>query len=92
MLLRGADIISYAEVRTHIGRSDLVIQIMDKIIVLEFKFAHNESEIKSKISEGVKQIKEKGYASGYTADRWKVIRAVIVANDKNMQAKTHVIK
>ena len=92
MLLRGAGIISYAEVRTHIGRSDLVIQVLDKIIVLEFKFAHNASEIEKKISEGIKQIAEKGYASGYIADKWRVICAVVVANDKNMQAEVRIVR
>ena len=39
MLLKGAGVVSYAEVHTFRGRSDLLIQFNNLIIVLEFKFA-----------------------------------------------------
>ena len=48
MLLRGADVISYAKVHTHRGRSNLVIPIQDGHIVLEFKLAKRSSEIEQK--------------------------------------------
>ena len=39
MLLRRVGIITYAEIHTHNGRSDVLIQFKDSIVVLEFKYA-----------------------------------------------------
>ena len=43
MLLKGAGIASYAEVHIFKGRSDLLLQFSDLIVVLEFKFAQKSS-------------------------------------------------
>ena len=85
MLLRGAGVISYAEVHTYKGRSDLVIQFKSRIIVLEFKFSGNPSEIENKRIEGERQVKDRGYFNNYIAEGWKVIVAVMIADDKKRQ-------
>ena len=83
MLLRGAGIISYAEVHTYKGRADLVIQLKGRIIVLEFKFAKNKFEVEKKISEGQNQIADREYAKSYGADKnFEILTAVLVADDK----------
>ena len=84
MLLRGAGIISYAEVHTYKGRADLVIQLKSRIIVLEFKFAKNKSEVDKKISEGQAQISGREYAKSYGADKnFETLTAILVANDED---------
>ena len=83
MLLRGAGIISYAEVHTYKGRADLVIQLKNRIIVLEFKFAKNKSEVEKKMSEGQTQISDREYAKSYRADtNFETLTSVFVANDE----------
>jgi hypothetical protein len=83
MLLRGAGIISYAEVHTYKGRADLVIQLKSRIIVLEFKFAKNKFEVEKKISNGQAQISGREYAKSYGADKnFETLTAVLVANDE----------
>ena len=88
MLLRGAGIISYAEVHTYKGRADLVIQFKKRIIVLEFKFAKNNFEVKEKIREGQKQIADREYDKSYEVDKnFEILTAVLVANDEERCVK-----
>ena len=83
MLLRGAGIISYTEVHTHKGRADLVIQLKNRIIVLEFKFAKNKFEVDKKMNEGHTQIADREYAKSYGAEKnFEILTAVLVANDE----------
>lgn len=86
MLLRGAGFIPFAEVHTHKGRSDVVIQFDRQIVVLEFKFTETSSKMSEKKSEGLEQIKDRGYDKSYDAEGRKVISAVIVVDDKKRQA------
>lgn len=78
MLLRGAGIISYAEVHTFKGRADLVIQFNNLVIVLEFKFASKTSEVEKMKSEGLNQLKDSEYSKSYG----NVVEAVLVADDQ----------
>ena len=80
MLLRGAGIISYAEVHTFRGRADLVIQFNNLIVVLEFKFAAKNVE-KMK-AEGLEQLKDREYSKTYNTEGRKVVTAVLVADDQ----------
>ena len=80
MLLRGAGIISYAEVHTFKGRADLVIQFNDLVVVLEFKFAAKAVE-KVK-AEGLNQLKNREYSKSYNTEGHKVVEAVLVADDQ----------
>ena len=80
MLLRGAGFIPFAEVHTYKGRSDVVVQFEKQIVVLEFKFAEKSSDVDDKKDEGLKQMKEKGYADSYDSEGRKIISSVVVAD------------
>ena len=82
MLLRGAGIISYAEVHTFKGRADLVISFNNLLVVLEFKFASKTSEVDKMKTEGLSQIKDREYAKSYDTEGRKVVTAVLVADDQ----------
>ena len=82
MLLRGAGIISYAEIHTHKGRCDLLIQFNDSIIVFEFKFASLSSEVEKMKLEGITQMEDREYSKGYMNDGRQVLSAVLVADDQ----------
>ena len=84
MLLRGVGIITYAEIHTNKGRSDVVIQLRDMIIVLEFKYAAKSREVNAKLSEGAEQITDREYAKSYAGR--KVLTAVFAADDEKRQA------
>ena len=86
MLLYGAGIITYSEVHTYKGRSDIAIELNGKIFILEFKFAKNKKYLKEKQKEGLNQLIKNDYASGYKLTATKVIQAVIVAVDSARQA------
>ena len=85
MLLKGAGIVSYAEVHTFRGRSDLLIQFRDLIVVLEFKFAQKTSQVEKMMQERILQVKSREYAKNYASDVRKVITAVLVADDEKRQ-------
>ncbi len=86
MLLRGAGITANGEPHTNMGRPDVIAQFPEQIIVLEFKYAKDSSEIDSKRAEGEKQIQEKNYARPYDAENRAVTTAVIVVNGKKREA------
>ena len=86
MLLRGAGFVPFAEVHTYKGRSDVVVQFEKQIVVLEFKFAEKSSDVDDKKDEGLRQMKEKGYADSYDSEDRKIISAVVVADDENRKA------
>ena len=67
---------------TYQGRSDVVIQFTNHIVVLEFKFASRSSEVREKRLEGERQIRERGYSKGYGVEGRNVIPAVLVADDE----------
>ena len=87
MLLRGAGVIAYAEVHTFKGRSDIVVQFERKVVVLEFKFAKDHSEVERKRIEGLEQMKNREYDKAYSSDGREVISAVIVADDTARQVE-----
>ncbi len=85
MLLRGAGIITYAEIHTRRGRSDLVIQLTRQIIVLEFKYVSASQDVEEKFAEGLEQLAERMYMESYECADKQVISAVIVADDEKRQ-------
>lgn len=85
MLLKGAGIVSYAEVHTFRGRSDLLLQFKNLIVVLEFKFAQKSSQVEKMRAEGTQQMNDKDYAKSYASTGQKVITAVLVADDEERQ-------
>ena len=85
MLLKGAGIVSYAEVHTFRGRSDLLIQFNNLVVVLEFKFAQKSSQVEDKMKEGILQVESREYAKSYASEGRRVITAVLVADDEKRQ-------
>ena len=85
MLLKGAGIVSYAEVHTFRGRCDLLIQFKDLIIVLEFKFSEKSSQVEKKLNEGIQQMNTRDYSKSYVSERHRVITQILVADDEKRQ-------
>ena len=86
MLLRGAGITANGEVHTNKGRSDVIAQFPEQVIVLEFKYAKDSSEVDTKRTEGERQIEEKNYAKPYDVEGRAVTAAVLVINGKKREA------
>ena len=86
MLLRGADIVTHAEVHASRGRSDVVIQFDKLIVVLEFKFAPFSKRVDALKAEGIEQLQGLGYARGYEARNRRVVEVVVVADDEARKA------
>ena len=63
LYLLGAHQEVLSEVHEAKGRADLVVNTDNRRIVFEFKYAKNEVEAKSKLSEAVEQIKTRDYGN-----------------------------
>ena len=63
LYLLGAHQEVLSEVHEAKGRADIVVNTDNKRIVFEFKYAKNETEAKSKLSEAVEQIKSRDYGN-----------------------------
>ena len=85
MLLKGAGIVSYAEVHTFRGRCDLLIQFKHLIIVLEFKFSEKSSQVEKMLTEGIQQMNTRDYSKSYVSERHRVITRILVADDEKRQ-------
>ena len=73
-----------AEVSVSGGRVDAVLELSDKVYIIEFKYEHcerdapqeNKQELFEKTLErGVKQLQDRGYANKYTGSGKEVIQA-----------------
>ena len=53
----------FSEVHQAKGRADLMIETNIRRIVIEFKYAQNETEAKAKLSEAIEQIKSRDYGN-----------------------------
>ena len=63
LYLLGAHQEVLSEVHEAKGRADLIVNIDAKRIVFEFKYAQNESEAKTKLTEAIEQIKTRDYGN-----------------------------
>ena len=61
--LLGAKQTVSSEVHQAKGRADLMIETNKRRIVIEFKYAQNDTEAKTKLSEAVEQIKSRDYGN-----------------------------
>ena len=86
MLLRGAGITGNGEAHTNRGRPDVIAQFPEQVVVFEFKYAKESSDIKSKRTEGEQQIVEKNYVKQYGAEGRTVTTTVIVIDGKRREA------
>ncbi len=89
MLLRGAGITANGEVHTNRGRSDVTVQFPEQVIILEFKYAKDSSEVNGKRTEGEKQIHDKNYAKPYEAENRAITTAVIVIDGEEHEAVSY---
>ena len=79
LFLIGAGIETTTESHSSKGRADLIIETKNRRIVIELKYAQNETEAKTKLSEAVEQIKSRDY--GNTEPKKKeLIRIAAVFN------------
>ena len=61
--LLGAKQNVFSEIHQAKGRADLMIETNKRRIVIEFKYARNETEAKAKLSEAIEQIKSRDYGN-----------------------------
>ena len=61
--LLGAKQNIFSEVHQAKGRADLMIETNKRRIVIEFKYAQNETEAKAKLTEAIEQIKSRDYGN-----------------------------
>ena len=61
--LRGAGYDVRAEVHEAKGRADLIVELTDRRIVFEFKYAQNDTEAKARLNEAVEQVKSRDYGN-----------------------------
>ena len=61
--LLGAKQNVFSEIHQAKGRADLMIETNKRRIVIEFKYAQNETEAKAKLSEAIEQIKTQDYGN-----------------------------
>ena len=61
--LLGAKQNVFSEIHQAKGRADLMIETNKRRIVIEFKYAQNETEAKAKLSEAIEQIKSRDYGN-----------------------------
>ena len=88
LYLLGAHQEVLSEVHEAKGRADLVVNTDNRRIVFEFKYAKNEAEAKSKLSEAVEQIKTRDYGN-ILPKKNELIRIVAVFNaDPKVRAFT----
>ena len=83
MLLNATGLTAYPEPHDFQGRSDIVIQFEDSIIIIEFKFAKTSADVEKMKKQGEEQVAK--YAETYTNSNKKIITAVFVADDENRQ-------
>ena len=65
MFLRGCGVLSFAEMHTNLGRSDIVIVYCGNIWVVEIKVAYAGKSPTKKAEEALKQIVDNNYAAPY---------------------------
>ena len=61
--LRGSGFDVLSELHEAKGRADLIVNTDNRRIVFEFKYANNDTEAKSKLSEAIEQIKSRDYGN-----------------------------
>ena len=87
MFVLGADMNCYREVYESKGHPDLVIELDDRIIVIEFKYVTNSKEVDDKLTEAITQIKDRDYGQSFDCNKTRLKMAVVYdANEKKLVA------
>mgnify|MGYP002761301226 CR=1 FL=1 len=79
LFLIGAGIEATTESHSSKGRADLIIETKNRRIVIELKYAQNETEAKTKLTDAVEQIKSRDYGNT-EPKKEKLIRIAAVFN------------
>ena len=79
LFLIGAGIEATTESHSSKGRADLIIETKNRRIVIELKYAQNETEAKTKLTDAVEQIKSRDYGNT-EPKKEKLIRIATVFN------------
>ena len=79
LFLIGAGIETTTESHSSKGRADLIIETKNRRIVIELKYAQNETEAKTKLTDAVEQIKSRDYGNT-EPKKEKLIRIAAVFN------------
>ena len=85
MLLRGCGVQAHGEMPTCRGRSDVLIEVQEGVLIIEFKLARKAQERAAKKREGEKQIRESGYLEPYATVKKAVTSAVFVVDAQKHQ-------
>ena len=81
-----------AELHSSKGRADLVIESDNRRVVFEFKYAQNEAEAKTKLTEAIEQIKTRDYGN-ILPKKTELLRIAAVFNaDPKVRAFTEYQK
>ena len=79
LFLIGAGIETTTESHSSKGRADLIIETKNRRIVIELKYAQNETEAKSKLLDAVEQIKTRDYGN-IVPNKTELLRIAAVFN------------
>ena len=79
LFLIGAGIEATTESHSSKGRADLIIETKNRRLVFELKYAQNETEAKTKLTDAVEQIKSRDYGNT-EPKKEKLIRIAAVFN------------
>ena len=86
--LLGAKQNVFSEIHHAKGRADLMIETNKRRIVIEFKYAKDETEARAKLSEAIEQIKTRDYGN-IVPRKYELLRIVAVFNaDPKVRAFT----
>lgn len=69
------------------GIPDLVIELTDKVIVVEFKYTKDSSTVDAMLCDGVNQIVSHDYGQSFDCEKQRLRLAVVYdANEKKLVA------
>ncbi len=66
------------------GRADIILNYENRRIVLELKYASNESEAQKKLDEAIQQIKDKDYGN-VLPEKAELLRVALVFDGEKRQ-------
>ena len=92
LFLIGAGIETTTESHSSKGRADLIIETKNRRIVIELKYAQNETEAKTKLTDAVEQIKSRDYGNTEPKKKELLIIAAVFNADPNVRAFTEYQK
>ena len=77
MFVLGSGISCYREVYESQGFPDFIIELDSKIIIIEFKYTKNSSEVEAKLEDGVNQILARDYGASFDCNKDRLKFAVV---------------